>query len=195
MRREVAADLGASARDFEAVVWPRVSGAFGGGELIPVESVTADQFAAKLDRIAGIDAWIVQGGTYMFGLGSRVQWVDAGAAPFNTFTVRMRRPNGVPTEYKKRKEQIATSGALYPKWTCQAYLSKASSEFLTAAVAATEDVIGAVEMGVGYERTAYDSVKFWVIPWGALWRGGCESLSVVDHNGVHHCRSREGGAP
>ena len=191
MRREVAADLSNSARDFKDVVWPRISDAVGGGDLIPVESVTVDQFAAELDRIAGIDAWIVQRGTYMLGVGSRVQWVATGAVPFNTFTVRMRRPNGVPTEYEKRKAQIATSGALYPKWTCQAYLEKAESGFLTAAVAATDDVIGAVDLGIGYKRTAYDGVQFWVVPWGDLWRSGCGSLSVVDRNGVHRCRQPE----
>lgn len=158
-----------------------VSSLLGGGELVPVESVTANQFAAQLDQIAGIDAWIVQKDSYMFGLGSRVQWVKR---PFNTFTVRMRRPNGVPTEYEKRKAQIATSGALYPKWMCHAYLAEANSCFLTAAVALTEDVIDAVDRKVGRKRTAYDGVEFWEVKWREMWQGGCKSLRYVGPEGV-----------
>jgi hypothetical protein len=182
VRREVADDMHNSACGFKTVVWPRVNVLLGGGELVPVESVTADQFARQLDQIAGIDAWIVQGGTYMFGLASRVQWVSRG--PFNTFTVRMRRPNGVPTEYEKRKAQIATSGALYPKWTCQAFLAKADSEFLTAAIASTDDVIRAVGMRIGRPGTAPDGVQFWIVPWGDLVRAGCRSLRYVGPKGV-----------
>lgn len=172
-----------SARAFQTVVWPMVGGLLGGGELVPVESVTADQFAAQLDQIAGIDAWIVQRDTYMFGLASRVQWVDRD--PFNTFTVRMRRPNGVPTEYEKRKAQIATSGALYPKWMCHAYLAEADSSLLTAAVALTDDVIKAVDLQIGRMRTVReDGVQFWEVKWRELWGAGCRSLRYVGPNGA-----------
>lgn len=179
VRAEVAADMTESARDFDRIVWPSIKAAVGGGELIPVESVSASGFAAKLDQIAGIDAWIVQRDMHMFGLASRVQWNVA----YKTFTIRMRRPNGATTEYEKRKAQIATSGSVYPKWTCQAYVK--GGALLTAAMATTKDVIAAVSLGIGYERTAYDGVKFWVVPWADLWNAGCRSLHVLDADGLH----------
>ena len=179
MRAEVAADMTESARDFDRVVWPSIKPAIGGGELLPVESVSASGFAARLDQVAGIDAWIIQRDMYMFGLASRVQWDVA----YKTFTVRMRRPNGMATEYEKRKAQIATSGSVYPKWTCQAYVRDGG--LLCAALASTKDVIAAVSLGLGYERKAYDGVTFWVVPWRDLWNEGCVSLHVLDQSGLH----------
>ncbi len=49
-----------SSKDFIEVVWPSLGPVLGGGNLIPVETVTANDFTATLDRTAGIDAWIVQ---------------------------------------------------------------------------------------------------------------------------------------
>jgi hypothetical protein len=154
--------------------------------LIPVESVTVNQFAAQLDQIAGIDAWVIQRGTYMYGLASRVQWIktEQGKRPYNTFSVRMSRPNGVPTEYQKRKAQIATSGALYPKWTCQAYLADSDSSFLTAGVAMTEHVIEAVDRGIGRMQPAPKGVLFWAVPWKGMQAAGCPSVRYTLSRGV-----------
>lgn len=184
MRDDVAADLSKSAEAFAGIVWPAIREAIGGGELIPVESVTSTGFAAKLDQIAGIDAWVIQQDAHMFGLASRVQWPDGRPGwPYKTFTIRMSRPTGSVTEFAKRKQQIATDGSLYPRWTCHAYVAEGA--LVTAAFALTKHVIKAVEMNIGRERTVYDGVKFWAVPWAALWTAGCKSLCVVDANGVH----------
>lgn len=178
-----------SSKDFVEVVWPQVSGPLGGGDLIPVETVTANHFATILDRTAGIDAWIVQRDRHVFGLGSRVQWMREDQVPYKTFTVRLKLPSGRPTEYAKRQDQIATRGSIYPEWTAQAYLADGDRRLLTAALASTRDVIAAVTLGVGFERSNPDGTRFWCVPWRDLWSGGCQSLHVIDSNGLH---SREG---
>jgi hypothetical protein len=182
MRKEVADDLSRSAAAFERVVWPAVSPLIGGGQLVPVESVTAEGFTAVLDQVAGIDAWVVQQNRHIHGLASRVQWMPRGCAPFNTFTVRIARPRGAATEYQKRCEQIE-NGSLYPRWTCQAYLQEGTDGLLTAAVARTEDVIAAVTAKVGRSRSAYSGERFWAVPWRPLVQGGCQSLHYVDGSG------------
>ena len=54
------------------------------------------------------------------GITSRVQWWK----DYQTFTVRIERPNGALTEYTKRLTTIkrVNEGFLYPYWTIQAYL-------------------------------------------------------------------------
>lgn len=177
-----------SAKAFKALVWPTIAPEIGGGELVPVESVTADDFKAMLDMIAGIDAWVVQQDRHIFGLASRVQAMRPewnNGLPWNTFTIRTQRPSGEPTEYQKREEQISTAGSLYPRWTCQAYTNAEMTGLLTAAVALTQDVIAAVRLGKGYDQRAYSGEKFRVIPWGDLWKAGCRSLVVITREGVH----------
>ena len=90
-------DLNDSAFEFHRVVWPAIRDLCGGGELIPVESVTETGFARQLDVAAGIDAWQLHTSEGLRGLASRVQWVSGSA--WNTFTIRRQRDSGTATEY------------------------------------------------------------------------------------------------
>jgi hypothetical protein len=200
MSETVRTSIKRSSADFADLVWPTVQAVFGGGNLLPVETVTANEFAAELDRTAGIDAWIVQRGKHVFGLASRVQWgVPSQWFPYNTFTVRTKLPSGGRTEYDKRRSQIATSGSIYARWTTQAYVSCAcpslpdhldqvhtrSRKLITAAIVDTRDVIAAVDLGIGFEKPNPDGTRFWCVRWQELWERGCLSLHVLDAAGVH----------
>jgi hypothetical protein len=125
MRRDVAADLSDSAADFCRVVWPTIAPWCGGGELVPVESVSATEFAKTLDILSGIDAWHVRGDGGVRGIASRVQY----GAPWASFTVRFARRSGAMTEFAKRMRAIEypVEGWLYPALTVQAYVSARSS--------------------------------------------------------------------
>lgn len=173
MRDDVQRDLSKSAAAFKNIVWPVLGPRMGGGEIIPVESVTTSGFARDLDIKAGVDAWVTYGTTHMRGIASRVQWVHT--RPFNTFTVRMSRrtPDGrenTDVEFKKQSHRIATPGAVYPYFTVQAYLRDGTDDLLIAAAAKTEDVIAAVGR-IGWKRTnGQDGATFWCIPWKSLYR-------------------------
>lgn len=184
MREDVARDLSRSAAAFKDVVWPLLGPKMGGGQVIPVESVSTSGFSKDLDIKAGIDAWVTYGNTHMRGIASRVQWVRG--RPFKTFTVRMARLTGAKTEYEKQRLRIATPGAIFPYFTVQAYMrctcnkrpcvcEPRACDFLVATAATTSDVIGAVGRGVGYEQTnQQDRTTFWCVPWRALYDDGAE---------------------
>jgi hypothetical protein len=203
MSKAIAAAIKWSSADFGQLVWPTLAPLLGGGELLPVETVTANDFANELDRTAGIDAWIVQRGRHVFGLASRVQWLKPWRAPYNTFSTRMKVPSGRETEYDKRVRQIATPGSIVARWTTQAYVEcqcphypprheegthQQSRRLLTAGVAETAPVIAAVGLGIGYEKTNDDGSRFWCTPWAELWTRGCQSLTIRHHDG--HWRRR-----
>lgn len=127
MKPDVARDLSDSAFDFERVVWPVIRPWLGGGELRAVEAVVHDGFDKELDTLSGIDGWhILRGEHAIRGIASRVQWGNA----WDTFTIRMSRPNGVPTEYEKRLHALnnAERGFLLPHVTTQAYVADPARE-------------------------------------------------------------------
>jgi hypothetical protein len=152
-----------SSRDFLRFVWPAIGAEF--GEVIPVETVTANSFAAELDRRAGIDIWLVGNDEHMRGLASRVQWVDKS---WDTFTIRIRSRYGNPTEYHKRKGEIATPGAISPYYVTQGYVNRDRERLLGAAIARMPDVIAAIDHELGYCKSNGDGTEFYVIPWAAL---------------------------
>lgn len=119
VRSDVAAALTKSATAFRDVVWPVICDDLGGGELVPVESVTAASFAKDLDTLAGVDAWQVADPHGMRSIASRVQ---SGWGPLNTFTIRWSVRSGARTEIDKRIDAIR-DGFLYPLITVQAYLT------------------------------------------------------------------------
>ena len=89
----------------------------GGGDLVPVEAVTATAFALELDALAGVDAWQVLTDVGMRPLGSRVQ----AGWDYRTFSIRYSLRSGHLTEIDKRITAIRR-GLLYPSITVQAYL-------------------------------------------------------------------------
>lgn len=186
MQSEVARDLSWSAAVFVRAVWPVVRACCGGGDLIPVESVTEGGVAHSLDVLAGIDAWQVHGGMGMRGIASRVQKGQA----WNTFTIRYRRASGAETEYVKRLRAMNQEGRgwLYPHLTVQAYVAEDGATLLSAAVVQTTDLFRAAEQAVTaglpeardlacrdatiYLNRAYDGNEFIVVPWMALKKMG-----------------------
>ncbi len=164
MRVEVAAAMSKSSQDFLSIAWPAIGKPF--GEIIPVESVTANSFAKELDTRAGIDQWLVGVDGNMRGLASRVQWTDSS---YDTFTIRVRARFGGPTEYDKRKREIAAAGAITPYYVCQAYVSKDRSRLVAAAIARMRDVIAAMDLGMGGLMPPNgDGTQGHAVPWAQL---------------------------
>lgn len=157
-----------SSDDFLKVVWPLIGRDF--GTPIPVETVTSNAFAKELDTRAGIDVWLISVDGHMRGLASRVQWTDRS---YDTFTVRMKSRYGGPTEYHKRKREIAAPGSITPHYFCQAYVSVDRSKLVAAAIACVRDVISAVDLDMGRLMPPNpDGTQGYAVPWSALSNNG-----------------------
>jgi hypothetical protein len=165
MNQQIAQAISKSSEDFLRFVWPAIGAPF--GDVVPVETVTANQFAAELDRRAGIDVWLIGVGGDMRGLASRVQWTDSS---YDTFTVRVRSRYGRATEYHKRKAEIASNGAsISPYYFVQGYVSKDRTHLVAAAIARMRDVIKAVELDMGRLMPANgDGSQGFAVPWHKL---------------------------
>jgi hypothetical protein len=162
MRLQVAERLARSQRDFLALVWPQISHNCGGGDIIPVESVSDSGFASTLDLSAGIDAWQTlddtTAGTVLRGIASRVQWGDRA---WDTFTVRRSVASGRQTEYAKRLAALNEDrGYLYPHLTVQAYID--GDVLLSVGVARTRQVIEAVRSDKWRPNRADGSTFYYV---------------------------------
>lgn len=168
MSGQIEIRIGQSSRDFLNIVWPQLGKRF--GEIIPVESVTANTFAKELDARSGIDNWLIGRDGHMRGLASRVQWHDRG---YGTFTIRVRTRYGNETEYHKRKREIATDGAITPFYVCQAYVSTDRTRLVSAAIGRMRDVIEAIDDDIGglLPRNP-DGSQGWKVPWAELRRRG-----------------------
>lgn len=167
----VAERLGKSQREFRDVVWPEIASACGGGEIVPVETVSESGFARQLDRLAGIDSWQVQGNKQMRGIASRVQHAN-----YASFTIRSRLVSGAETELDKRLRAIRDPerGWLLPAITVQAYLGE-KDEFIAAAIAHTRPLYLFVADGqAGREFTIqqnrYDGNEYYCVWWSTLRR-------------------------
>lgn len=148
-----------SATQFREAVWPTVGPLLGGGQLIPVESVTDSGMANTLDMLAGVDLWHVHQ-NQIFPIASRVQY---GPRAWNTFTIRYSRPNGSPTEYHKRLESIK-SGSLYPQKTIQAYVH--NGQLLAAAAVDTRHLMEQAGRYIHQVRVnPVDGAKFIYVNW------------------------------
>jgi hypothetical protein len=180
---EIRNSINTASEAFVSKVWPVIRPHLGGGEIIPVETVTDVDFAKQLDMLAGIDAWhvlTINGVKSMRGIACRVQW-DSGhpAYPFKTFTIRCDIGGG-QTEYHKRKAAIEAHdrGALYPHLTVQAYLSERSeSELLQYGIIETSMLIQYCNDTKIESRKPLtnpkDGHKFWPVPWDATIPYGC----------------------
>lgn len=151
----------ASSQAFSDVVWPVVREPLGGGVIVPVETVTDSRMAAVLDTLGGVDLWhVVQGNIYP--VASRVQYGTCWAS----FTVRYSKPSGARTEYHKRVDAIRR-GALYPRYTIQAYVS--GPDLLAAAIVKTETLIAACDEHKDQRRVnRADGSEFLYVKWNQI---------------------------
>lgn len=117
------------------------------------------------DIFAGIDAVGITQDKGAFGIGLRIQTGKC----WETFTVRMRRDSGTPTEYEKRlKALFSGDHYLRPALTVQAYFSDETT--LTAfAVIPTETLWLKIAMGEYEKRHTNDyqdgQACFAVVKW------------------------------
>lgn len=137
MHGNVQGDLSQSSADFVRVVWPVIKQhcpELHESVLRLVEGHTHTTIAYELDVCAGIDAY-QRTAFGLRGISSRVQW----GTNYQTFMVRLSRPNGAATEYIKRLTTLKrrAEGFLYPYWTVQAYLNRPGGTLLSVAVAKT----------------------------------------------------------
>ncbi|TFW31759.1 hypothetical protein [Massilia horti] len=154
MKEQIRLSLGRSARDFRNIVWPLILTVplLNGGTLKPGEAAAGQESKDELDFLAGIDAWQLFTRTSVVrGIASRVQWKDC----YQTFTVRVSRPNGGETEFQKRFDvKNKNNGHLYPYITVQAFLNGKGGRLLAAAAIKTEDLIEAVSDPHWWQKTA-----------------------------------------
>ena len=153
-------EIARSADHFQRIVWPNLSPLLGGGNVIPVETVTDSRMAQILDQLGGVDIWYVNQ-EQIFPIASRVQYGDRA---WNTFTIRYARPSGAATEYDKRLRSIR-NGSLYPRWTIQAYVDD-EGRLLTAAAVDTKHLIEVAAEHLDQVRdNPADDVKFLYVHW------------------------------
>lgn len=165
----VADNMRRSTRDFLNVVWPELSPTF--GQIIAVETVSANSFARELDMRSGIDHWLIGRDGHMRGLASRVQWPRERA--FDTFTLRVRSRYGNATEVDKRRAELASPGALTPYYVTQAYISEPDKRLLSVGTARMADVIEAYDQGCGFLLPPNaDGTRGHAIRWSDLQRAG-----------------------
>lgn len=172
MRHEVANNLKWSSEAFDRLVWPQMR-LWYPGKLAHIESVADTGFASDLDRLAGIDAMIIDTSRGVRAVASRVQACPPQWASYDTFTTRYRTVLGGLTEYDKRKAALESGGEwLYPHLTVQAYVTNKTlgSELRSFGVVETRALISKIDawlMGgaqqqpdIGFNR--HDNEFIWV---------------------------------
>lgn len=114
-----------SRRRFEKFVKPILERELG-ATILPIEKENNNTLLG-LDMFSGMD-WIVKTRDGLNGLASRIQDDEElkrnnpdKYRPYRTFTVRVARASGVPTEIDKLNKAISSNKYLYPYWTSQAY--------------------------------------------------------------------------
>lgn len=129
-----------STDDFWTFVKPKLQNLLGKEfKFIPIEASTRNNQPDVFDLSGGVDVWLKESNKakLIYGVANRVQW---GPKPYDTFTIRYRLPSGGLTEYQKRLEAIE-SGAIYPKFTVQSYISSDRKELYSCAIVLTKDLI------------------------------------------------------
>lgn len=173
-----------SARCLRDIVWPKIKGICGGGQLIPVEEVTDSPFAKQLDTLAGIDAWQISNDRLLRGIASRIQYEPD---IYESFTIRTSLPSGRDTELQKRLRAIKEleRGWLFPALTIQAYLTKDHAEFIQAAIVRTRDLIlqakEKCDQGIDV-KPAPGGNRFVIVWWKELLQAGIK-VSIVTSTG------------
>ncbi len=125
-----------SAEAFRTQVWPHLSDQLGGGELVPVETVTESGFARLLDTLAMTDAWQLVNDQGLRGLATRVQWLEPDAPLWCSWTIRCKTRWGGDTEIHK----LMRDGEWQrPHYIVQAYI--VDGECAAAGAIRTNDLI------------------------------------------------------
>jgi len=123
MNDEVESRLWDSAFDFQRAVLP-VLRWWLPGDFISIEDAPSHPAVKVVDVVAGIDGWyITEAGTRLQGIASRVQY---GPEPYESFTIRARRPSGAATELEKRVAALRDRDehAVVPHYTVQAWVER-----------------------------------------------------------------------
>jgi hypothetical protein len=194
MNMQIKNALNQSAEDFRSIVWPAIAPHIGGGDLQPVESVTAEGFTKILDTLSGVDAWQVIHGQGVRAIASRAQ---RGFSDFGTFTIRMKTRHGsLETEFAKinRVTRLWRKGFLSAGLVVQAYLKaepKYNKEPCAYIIHARDfypnvrsDNKGvqvgtnSVRDGLWFERETTGGEVMAVFPVSALREAGCNVLRV-----------------
>lgn len=173
MGRDFKSTLSLATRQYDEYikpVWPFMIRGYG----IPVEGKTDDDLANKLDQLAGIDIFNIDGDV-TYGVASRIQTGKA----WNTFTVRKKRDSGTETEYAKRLKAINSDGILFPRVTYQAYVSAdTGGTLLSMAVCLTKELISLCKNGYAKTRHTgrgqYGGAEFFVMEWSDMVQFGCK---------------------
>lgn len=163
MIAEVERDLRRSKASFMEFVWPAIGPLIGGGELISMEGED-DKLKALFDTTSGIDAWQYREGAGMWGIASRVQPIGRC---YGTFTVRRGRKTCSRTEEHKLWEAVnAIDGRVFPKWFIQAYMTKDSSQLISAAACETRSLLDYIR-NYCHERDVRfcSNASFWAAGW------------------------------
>lgn len=96
-----------------------------------------EEVCRMLDRLCGIDYFLLKSNRQTYGVAWRCQWVEPGKE-YNSFTIRKSRDSGIETEYEKRKKAIAQE-SIYPYYVAQAFVNKYTNEIISLAVTTTKD--------------------------------------------------------
>lgn len=178
MRLDVNRDLSRSSRVFVEIVWPAIAPILGeDSRYVPVEGAMNRDIVRDLDTHAGIDGFQVGDSLgVMRGVATRVQWIRPGMTPYNTFTVRVKRPSGSMTEKDKRIRAILNDGygILYPNLTIQAYLRDQSDDLLSVGVVLTKDLFTCVQKHPSgqFKYAGNGGEKFEIYPFNYLQKHG-----------------------
>lgn len=143
------------------------------GQIISLEPQTG-QYTSKseawLDQYAGVDWLYKLPSNQLVGVAVRIQSVNVGNTPYNSFTVRSERHTGTTTELAKRSEAIK-DGYLYPYYTVQCYVcSNDPTKVLSAAIIKTSDLYAyMVSPDTKHEvKTNHSDNNFKVVYWSKL---------------------------
>lgn len=169
-----------SAADFRRAVWPRLRPYVGGGDLVPVETVTDSEFARLLDTLGMTDAWQVCDPHGIRAIASRVQW---GSRVWASWTIRRSLRSGRPTEWHRLMQE---GDWQLPQLIVQAYLDRPGGTLLAASAIWTSGLQRMLREGWhGLARlNPADDSTFYPVWWAEAARRGVEYIDLTsEQNG------------
>jgi hypothetical protein len=176
----VEAAISRSAEAFRSFVWPHLSEPLGGGDLIPVETVTESGFARALDMLAMTDAWQLVNDIGMRGLATRVQWLSPTTPIWKSWTIRCQLRSGRETEIHKL---LRPGDWQRPHYIIQAYVL--DDQCVAVGAIKTVDLIALLQ-DAGYvpeiRTNGIDGNRFHVVWWNRAMAFGADIVIYqADH--------------